>query len=589
MKNKSLVYYLTICLSSSPLLAATWTNEGGDSDWFNGSNWQGSSVPVNGTITSSVGTEQPAVIGADSSGSSQTYAADTFSLDNMAVQIAQGGKVDITGDGDVVVIGQKGSGSLIIEDGGEMKLNAKTKQDKLKFYIGLNQGSEGTVTVNEGGSLFIATPKSASDTNGGALVLGQNGTGTLNINGGKVDSNHVWIGGNGANGGAIGTANVTSGELKARTNLHIGNTEGAQGTLNISGTGSVSGTNVTIGNQKTSSGEVNVSDQGTLTSIVTMVIGSETGATGTLNISGEGTVKAQLGTVTVANSAASGDYAATSGTINLKDKGKLLANTINLGNKGTGTLNISSAEASILRTDGTAGTTIKTGTGSDAKGIINFQHQTGTLNFDSVIGSSTTANKIEINHLASGTTILSGNNTYANGTTITAGTLVAANENALGIGDVTINGGKLQLDSGLSKLVLGGNLYLTSGELVLNVFGEDNYQSIVFSPQDVVTFSDSSRIVLGEDFKLTIDMSSYDNLVDGASFNINQLFEGVEELDVQDFGTVQILGSNGVTGTVDTDGTIHFAAIPESSTSTLFILSLCGLAMRRSRKPWLAA
>jgi autotransporter-associated beta strand protein len=66
---------------------------------------------------------------------------------------------------------------------------------------------------------------------------------------------------------------------------------------------------------------------------------------------------------------------------------------------------------------------------------------TGTVTFGTVIGGP--GNVIQD---GTGTTILSGRNTYRNGTVIDLGTLLVDNAQALGTGDVTVNGGVLAAD-----------------------------------------------------------------------------------------------------------------------------------------------
>jgi outer membrane autotransporter protein len=69
-----------------------------------------------------------------------------------------------------------------------------------------------------------------------------------------------------------------------------------------------------------------------------------------------------------------------------------------------------------------------------------------------------------------GTTILNGDNTYSGGTTITAGTLVVNSASALGVGNVTVNGGVLTADP--QPINVQGNYFQgPNGTLQLNVAG----------------------------------------------------------------------------------------------------------------------
>jgi outer membrane autotransporter protein len=86
---------------------------------------------------------------------------------------------------------------------------------------------------------------------------------------------------------------------------------------------------------------------------------------------------------------------------------------------------------------------------------------TGTVNFSSVISGIQNG---------TGTTILSGRNTYSGGTIIDLGTLLVNNAQALGTGDVLVNGGVLGADPQPIN-VLGNYTQNAGGILRLNIAG----------------------------------------------------------------------------------------------------------------------
>ncbi len=90
---------------------------------------------------------------------------------------------------------------------------------------------------------------------------------------------------------------------------------------------------------------------------------------------------------------------------------------------------------------------------------------TGTVNFTSVI--SGTGNVIQN---GTGTTILSGRNTYSGGTIIELGTLLVNNPQALGTGNVVVNGGVLGADPQPIN-VLANYTQNAGGTLQLNIAG----------------------------------------------------------------------------------------------------------------------
>jgi T5SS/PEP-CTERM-associated repeat protein len=106
--------------------------------------------------------------------------------------------------------------------------------------------------------------------------------------------------------------------------------------------------------------------------------------------------------------------------------GMVIANEIN----SVGTLNIGSFIVS-----NTAGTIVTP--------TIAFGSGAGAINFNQINAftlSSDISGNGSVNHLGTGTTILSGSNSYTGLTTISRGTLVAASTNALGSSDVILGG-----------------------------------------------------------------------------------------------------------------------------------------------------
>jgi autotransporter-associated beta strand protein len=110
------------------------------------------------------------------------------------------------------------------------------------------------------------------------------------------------------------------------------------------------------------------------------------------------------------------------------------------GNSSSGTLNIGSSGGSD-----TAGTIVSPS--------ISFGSGTGTLNFnqsDTATLTSSISGNGSVNQLGSGTTILSGNNSFGGTSTISAGSLEAASTNALGSSSVKLTGGTLSLSTNLT-------------------------------------------------------------------------------------------------------------------------------------------
>jgi fibronectin-binding autotransporter adhesin len=268
----------------------------------------------------------------------------------------------------------------------------------------------------------------------GALI--KVGSGTLTLSGANTYN------GSQATQVRVGTLEVaTGGSISHASSGLIVGFSGNSSTLNLTG-GSVSNASGSLGGDTNSTGTANVS-AGTWTNSGNLTVGVN--GTGVINLTG--------GTVHV------GGVAGT-GTLTLGSSG-----TLNLGTGGTvGTLNA----ATVTSSSGTA--------------VVNFNH-TGSLTFSPSLTGSLVMNK-----LGTGTTILTGTNTYTGATTISAGTLSVTGSIASS-SLTTVNGGTLmgtgnvgaiQLNSaGAVNLGTGtlstGNIAITDGQLVFNIGSTSSY------------------------------------------------------------------------------------------------------------------
>lgn len=603
-KKKNSSFPFVICLFLHATLnsqaADTWTNASGDGDWFNGDNWaSGASPSPNADIYKDSDTNI-IVAGAQEGETLNPRQASAGSFFNRDADIIvdDGGTITVTGAGDIAVVGYLNGekASLTINNGGRVELTDTTS--KLKFYIGLHAGTEGVVTVNEGGTLYIANGKSSEFTHAGVLNVGVGADtkGTLNVSGGLVDSRNVWLGGD----TGLGTANVTSGTLKARSNLHIGNTNSSEGILNISGTGVVSGATTSIGNQAASKGTVNISG-GSLTG-TTMNIAWHTGSEGTLNAEGG---EVTYTTINLGGGASRQDGDdTTKGYINLKKGGSIKVNTMVLGYYGYGELNIESAESSLTNKTGGA-VTIKGGSGystyATANGVINFKHASGSVNFNHTIGDA--ADKIRVNHVSTGTTVLSGNSAYANGTYLSAGKIIAAHEKALGKGTLYVQGGAFHLDSTINTLSTGninmstgsinlhdgevaqvnltGAFEMTGGVMTLDILSENGFDYFTSTSGGVLSLA-------GGIIDLKNGYSGFEGII-GGSGNEFYLFRDFAAMggDVIDGQGITINGydKSNWQAKITTDGRLVFETIPIPEPSTLLfgLAGLVSLSIRRKR------
>ena len=288
----------------------------------------------------------------------------------------------------------------------------------------------GSLTIESAGILNVGS--SQTGVGGGSLTVGSTstslGAGTMTVTGGGNVTDSAGI--IAVNSGEVGTVTV-SGANSTWTNsgnLYVGFS--GTGTLTIQSGGTVSDVDGEIGTVSDSTGTVTVSGRNaTWTNTGTVFVGDN--GTGELTIQNGGLVQA-------------GGF------------GLFISNS----RFGTGTLNIGAAPGSDPVAPGTLETS-KVTFGGSGTGVINFNHTATDYMFTPTISGPGKVN------VFSGTTILTGNNTYSKGTTIEGGILVAGTSTALGTGDVFLNGGILRTPSSSNGMPLtinvGGNYTQAAG------------------------------------------------------------------------------------------------------------------------------
>ncbi len=354
----------------------------------------------------------------------------------------------------------------------------------------INQNSTGTFTINgsiNGGNLSPVSYGMNIDGSGNTTIAGaisntfvnMEGTGTLTLSGvntysggTNVFSGLVRLTGNGTLGNGTGSLNIYS-----NATLDLGGTTQLVGQVARSGSGN--GVVGTIQN-----GTLNIQtngcyfQSGTLSANLT----STPGSSGRLYIGGDSTATVYLGGVNSIQN--SGNLATTIGStttgaagivelinaaaLGLSTQDALLrAGTLDLNgqpNVTVGTIRLTGGSTSFLVNNNTSTTATFAGNLRLFNTATYSIGGAGNLAFSGPIVSGD-GSVCGINIIGPGTVTLTGSNTYSGGTVLSGGALVLGNNNALGAGQLTLNGGTLQ--SGISlSLPLSNPVMLTANSMV---------------------------------------------------------------------------------------------------------------------------
>jgi hypothetical protein len=344
-------------------------------------------------------------------------------------------------------VGSSGSGNSMVISNGAMVSAGVTALGSAIGRFGYSSNNSVLVT-GEGSRWSNAT----------SLYVGNSGSGnSLSIsNGGTVFSEVGWIGfGSSDNWLGFGSSNNTvlvtgTGSLWSNSlDLHVGGEFSSGNNMVISNGGMVFSGSAQIGDWESSSNTVLVTGTGSLWS------NSGSLAVGVWDDDSGHSMVISNGGMVFSGSAEIGNFGSSSNTVLVTGTGSTWSNSgsISIGVSGGGEITVAHG-ASVMAASGITIAVDTNATGAlnigrygtnDSAGAINastitFGKGTGSINFNqsnSVTISSTLSGAGAINQLGSGTTILTGDNTYSGTTTISAGTFQVGNGGASG----TIGGG----------------------------------------------------------------------------------------------------------------------------------------------------
>ena len=330
------------------------------------------------------------------------------SSSNNSVSVSGSRSLFQNGSSSRFALGYQGSGNtMVVTNGGRVTV---TNADAI---LGFASGSSNnSLTINGNGSLF---------SNNSTLLVGNAGSGNLLqvLDGGLLYTSNSRIGG--TNALSFSNTLVVAGTDSRWTN---------SGTIRVGSAGSYNNLLITNGGIVHTVGDLFVGYDATSSNNSILVDGSGSqlsSASGiAIGVQGGGNTLtiANDGTVSSVDGIALGALSGSSGTLNIGRLGT---------NDTAGVLNVSA---------------LGFGSGS---GAINFNQRNGFTLTNDLSGSGA------VNQFGSGTTILTGSNSYTGTTLIESGALRAASTNALGGSDVTLGGG-----TNLATLALATNLMITT-------------------------------------------------------------------------------------------------------------------------------
>ena len=504
------------------------------------------------------------------------------------------GTVVITGTGSAwqgsnsVSVGESGSGFLSVLNGGLLETGADV--DGLSGSIGTQATGSGTVTVS-GGSWQA----------GGTLMIGNAGTGTLNIQqAGTVTSGDATLG---AALGSIGTVSVTGAGSHWTINGNLTVGSGGNGSMTISNGGHVSNIDATIGDLASSNSSVSVSGLGSRwTNSGDLTVGGT--GTGSLNISGGAVVTNVNGTI--------GDKKGSNGSVTVIGLGSSWQNSgiLTVGGDGGASLTIDTGSVtaggagigsnfSPVHVDVTnhGSLTILGDVSIGGAGPTDVTIENGAT-FDNdntaTVGGSGGDTTVTVTGAGSEWTIHGtgdltlddkGSLFVTNSGTVSAATITALPGSVLNgqggfiIGNIVNQGGTVTPGDATGTMTVTGNYTQTSGELLFEIdgLGPTQFDRMVISGLanisggtiDII-FGNGFAPAAGETFDVL--SAALGLTITGVTFDVIGLPGGVQFFDT--------IGANGFTlGFASST-----ASAPEPAAVTLFTLGLAVLVARLRRR-----
>ena len=512
-----------------------------------------------------------------------------------------GGSSATTG---AMTIGERGAGTF--------NLNGGSTATSTSVSLGTNAGGNGTANISGAGTTWTtgrmtlntagtsalnisngAKVTSTSSTNGAAFI---NGSANVTGSGSQWDivgnstavggtQNVVNIGGLGgltvSNGGKVTIADSATTPNGQFMQVRISNSPGSTNSLTVTGANSSFTTpyDIWAGFTAGTTANITVSNGGALNTGYTIL-----GSAGSANavVTGTGSVWTISTMPNVPGSQpqglAIGQSATSSGTLTIANGGVVNVSSVVVGGAvgSQATLNIGAAAASPAAAAGTLNATaVVFATG--ATGTVNFNHT--STNYEFAAGIQGTGPGT-VNFL-SGTTILTGNNTYAGTTNISAGATAQfgnrgtnGGSNGLISGDVTNNGAMIVNLAALSTtyggVISGSGTFEQAGTGTLSLTGTNTFSGSTKVSSGTLQLGNNTTTgsVAGN-----IENNSHLSFYRSNSFTFSNLISGTGDVDKRGSGTMTLASVQTYTGgTSVSQGTLRLGGNDRlASTGSLFI------------------
>ena len=428
----------TISFSSGTFVGALQFNAGAPAYSFDISS---TFLEIDGTGIINNSSNRPTLTNTGTS--TGTFFANTSTAGNAIIVNQSAGFTEFANSstaGTATITNNSGSTTFFVDTSSAGNATITTNSGAFTEFNNSSTAGAATVITNSGGITAFQNTATGGDarfiTNAGGIfdvsLLTSNGTTVGSIEGAgtyRLGSKVLTVGLNNLSTEVSGT--ITDGGFGG----------GTGGSLVKVGTGTLtlSGNDTYTGGTTISAGTLQLGNGGTTGSIVGDVIDNATLAFDRSNTITFGGLISGAGTLTQIGSGST----ILTGNNNYSGGTTISAGTLQLGNGGT--------TGSIL--------------GDVTDNATLAFDRSNTITFGGVI--SGTGNLIQI---GSGTTILTGNNTYSGGTIIDAGTLIVDGALALGVGNVTVKGGVLTADP--QAINVKGNYFQgPNGTLRLTIAG----------------------------------------------------------------------------------------------------------------------